>query len=509
MPHGHCYMWKLDILLLHIISDALITLSYYSIPVALIYFIKKRTDLRKLSWVFHLFAAFIFLCGTTHILEIYAVWKGAYYLTGTVKALTAIVSVLTAIKVIPLIPSLISIPATKFTPLEKQELMDEVEARKQTEMELREFIDRFENVFNSIPYPTLVLNQKGLIENINQIGIDIFEHKKLDLLNRHFSMLFPERYQETAKDHVENFFKNPIHTSYGTRSEIFAVKKSLTEFPTEVVMNPFKESNEFKAITIFVDTTERKERDKKIHTLNQELEFRVSKRTVELELANKELESFSYTVSHDLRAPLRHISGFLSTIEKSISDPSNKQLIEIVKGSVGTMGNLIDDLLMFSRTSRQELTINQVDKNAMIKSIKDDMDEQFNQLKIKWDIQKDLHPCLGDINLLKRVWVNLISNAIKYSQKSELIQIKIRSVENNDHVLYTIQDNGVGFDEDYKEKMFKVFERLHDDSEFEGAGVGLAIVKKIIDRHDGKIDATSKINKGSTFSIWLKGVSHA
>jgi PAS domain S-box-containing protein len=254
-----------------------------------------------------------------------------------------------------------------------------------------------------------------------------------------------------------------------------------------------------------VDITDRKMAEKKIANLNRELEERVIKRTEQLKKSNEELEAFSYSVSHDLRAPLRGIIGFTNILEEDYTsklDDEAKRITRVIKNNTTRMGRLIDDLLEFSRLGRKDISKTNIDTNKMVEDVLADHATNAHNKKLKWIIHS-LPNSLADINTLQQVWVNLISNAVKYSQNADEPEIEIGSIEEDHNNVFFVRDNGVGFDEKYKAKLFKVFQRLHTSDQFEGTGIGLAIVEKIISKHGGNVWAEAEINKGACFYFSL------
>jgi signal transduction histidine kinase len=243
-----------------------------------------------------------------------------------------------------------------------------------------------------------------------------------------------------------------------------------------------------------------------IHKLNATQEQRVNERTSQLEAANKELEAFSYSVSHDLRAPLRHIDGFVDMLRKDStqnSSASSQRYLGIISDSAKRMGALIDDLLVFSRMGRSEMHRSSVNTDELVAEVMREMTNDFEGRNIEWDIAP-LPEVNGDRAMFKQVWVNLISNAVKYSRHRSPSKIKIGSRKNNSRELeFFVQDNGAGFDMTYVDKLFGVFQRLHLNEEFEGTGIGLANVRRIILRHGGKTWAEGKIDAGATFYFTL------
>jgi PAS domain S-box-containing protein len=304
-----------------------------------------------------------------------------------------------------------------------------------------------------------------------------------------------------------NKIVNALKKNYEWEGDYLALRKDGSTFIAHGLATLVKDE-EGKGLayqSAVIDVTDAKRAEELIHHLNEELEQKVIQRTELLEAANKELEAFSYSVSHDLRAPLRSVHGFTKILLEdytSCLDEEGKRICGIISSSATQMGDLIDDLLSFSRIGRTSLKPSQLDMKSIVQSVFEELYPDYQNSKIILEIGK-LHKANGDANLFKLVWTNLISNAIKYSSKKDVPKISIGSSLKDHKVTYYVKDNGVGFDMKYIHKLFGVFQRLHSADEFEGNGVGLAIIQRIVLKHGGKTWAEGEQGNGATFYFSL------
>jgi PAS domain S-box-containing protein len=813
MPHGYCYLWDPHIVWLHVISDGLITLSYYCIPLALVYLVRKRRDL-PFNWIFYMFGLFILGCGTTHLMEIWTVWHPTYLLAGVIKAITAGISVLTAVMLLPLLPKAAALPSSEELQRVNYELRTQVIERQTTEERLRETLvarDRTlaELADNKSSIEELQLAQaalreqkyaldqhaivattdvQGTITYVNDKFCAISKYSRDELLGQnhrilnsgHHSKEFfqqmyrtiangdvwrgeicnrakdgsiywvdttivpflkedgkprqymairadmterkraeearrvsEERYrrfvERTAAGVLRNTLDGRILESndamvrmlgYGSRAEFLnrstpeihylnpgdrqELVRQLTEHktlnnyevcfkdkedrPVWVVMslvlvegeddagdvieatviditarkqaeerlaaqseelsrqaeellhsrqaleaeqlmlqsvldsmeeglvaadeqgrfilwNPAAEKilgqgaanippekwsdhygvyqddmitpfpvdqlplarairGESNVAELFVrnpeldqgvwievsggpledrsgrlhggvvsirDISQRKADEQKIRELNEDLEERVAQRTEELEAANHELEAFTYSVSHDLRAPLRHIGGFSRILIEDFGPRMNPEALshlQRIEDGTRRMGLLVDELLNLARVGRHALKLEITPLNPIVEEVISLLQPEVGNRAVEWKIA-ELPPAMCDPVLVKQVFQNLVANALKFSRPRDRTVIEIGHQQENGQILLFIRDNGVGFSMKYQDKLFGVFQRLHRAEDFEGTGIGLATVKRIVHKHGGRVWAHAELDKGATFYFTLSTAKHA
>ncbi|HWW00726.1 MAG TPA: ATP-binding protein [Candidatus Acidoferrum sp.] len=354
-------------------------------------------------------------------------------------------------------------------------------------------------------YAFVMLDPAGCVVSWNAGAERIHGYRTDEILGQHFSRFHGG--DEVAPGECERILAVTIAEGR-FEEEGWRVRKDGTRFWADTVLTALRdESGQLRGFSkVTRDITERKSAQDEIQKLNQDLERRVHERTAQLEEANKELEAFSYSVSHDLRAPLRHVQGYVELLAKHAGDTLNekcRRYLRVASESVTQMGDLIDNLLAFCRMGRVEVRQSSVDLQKLVQETADGLQPETGGRKILWK-HGPLPQVQGDPALLKQVLVNLLSNAVKYTRGRDPAQIQTGvASEVNGEVVIFVRDNGAGFDMKYVDKLFGVFQRLHRAEEFEGTGVGLANARRVINRHGGRIWAEAAVNAGATFYFTL------
>ncbi len=374
---------------------------------------------------------------------------------------------------------------------------------KLAQKELAESENQLRTIIEQAGDAMFLVDFDGNIIEVNKKACESlgYTHEELLKLNIEKISLFFKR--DNEKQQTWNKFK-PNETSTIHRTHI---RKDGTTFPVEISTGLLEIDNEKFVIGFARDITEREKNRKKLKQYRENLEEMVKNRTEQLVEANKELEAFSYSVSHDLRAPLRHINGFIELLTLNLGSKLNNKsnhYLETIAHASDQMGVLIDELLDFSRMGRKNMIAAEIDFNELVFSVKEEFTnatENKNRI-INWAID-NLPIAKGDASMLKVVFTNLISNAIKYSSKKEETNIHVGCDENKDEYIFFVEDNGAGFDSRFADKLFGVFQRLHSKKEFEGTGIGLANVRRIVNRHGGRTWAESVTGEKAIFFFSL------
>lgn len=524
---------------LYIITDLIIWASYFFIGLAILQFIRKKPGV-PLKNVFRVTAVVIFVGGMTYLIDALQYVQSGILASAALRTANAAVSCAAVVVIYKFLPLAIAMK----TP---SEFETELTERKKSEQ-------KFKGLLESAPDAMVITQSDGKILMVNAQTENLFGFMRHEIIGKNVEILIPSRYHNRHEQQRKAYATNPHTRPMGAGLELFGYRKDTSEFPVEVSLSPLKVSDEDDPLIIAAirDITSQKNAEKQIKQLNDNLEHlvaertselenalnseriirseiamlaldnarlyeesreinlklekKVAERTSELEAINREMEAFSYSVSHDLRAPLRSIEGFSEKLLKSFShqiDPQAKDYFERIVKASRNMSQLIDDLLKLSRLARAVTNPSHSDLTSIANSIVAELRASEPARKAEVIIQTNM-TVKADINLIQIALQNLFDNAWKYSRTRPVTKIEFGKKRMNGDSVFYIMDNGVGFDMENSGQLFKLFQRLHSSSEFEGTGIGLTIVQRIIQRHNGRIWAESELNKGATFFFTVK-----
>ena len=356
----------------------------------------------------------------------------------------------------------------------------------------------YEGLFEFAPDAIVVVNSEGHIVQVNKRTEALFGYDREELLNSEPDVLLPERFREKHKEHRKAYMAEPRVRPMGTGLELYGRKKDGNEFPVDIalgVLQPDKDGTDIVVLAVVRDITQRKETERKL------LEAKAA-----LEHSNKELEQFVYSVSHDLRAPLRHIEGFIRMLDEDYSEKLNEKgrdYIRRVQAGSARMQELIEALLNLSRYTRDDLNRSKVYLTAFAKAVAAELVRSNPDRHVEFVITENV-TVDGDPVLLRLVIQNLMDNAFKFTGKRAIAKIEFGVQQINGKPVYFVKDDGDGFDMENAVRLFTPFQRLHTTAEFPGLGIGLATAQRIIHHHGGRIWAESRVNGGATFYFTLQ-----
>ncbi len=391
-------------------------------------------------------------------------------------------------------------------PLNCMAIVEDITMRKETELALRESEARYKAIVEAEPECVKVVDANGKLLEMNPAGLVMLEANSIEEAQSRglIEFILPQ-----YRMGFETLHQDAIRGSVGLLEfELTGLRGKRRWLETHAAPLPDADGRITKMLGITRDITQRKQSESSVRRLNAELEERVFDRTAQLEMANKELESFSYSVSHDLRAPLRGVDGYLRILLEDYGaqlDTEGNRLIGVARSEAKRMGRLIDDLLTFSRMSRQHLENMPINMTDLARAAFESVTSSITGTLPSFEIGP-LPSAMGDPQMLRQVFVNLIDNAVKFCRNSKEPIIEVGFTRDTEGTTYFVRDNGAGFDEKYSQKLFGVFQRLHSVEEYEGTGIGLALVQRIVQRHGGCVHAKGKLNAGATFGFTLPSV---
>lgn len=521
-----CGSWEDALGWLHIISDSAVFAAYVSIPVVLLVFVRKRRDI-PFAPVFMLFGAFILLCGIGHAIEALIFWHPVYPLAGIVKLFTAVVSCMTVVALVRIMPGVMKLPnlVAINTRLESQ-VAERVRAQEELAIvneqlkasqadaielatesnRLRAMAERYlvesrqaealaKTTVDASPTAQIMIDRDGGIVLFNRMAEKIFGYHRDELLGKPIEILVPQGLRDEHVAHRNSFIKEPLARAMGIGRDLNGVRKDGSEFPVEIGLQPLRIADGPSVLASVIDISARKKVEQS------------QRRDAEaLASSNKELERFAQFASHDLQEPLRKLISFSSLLIEDlgadIPEAAGRDL-KYITDAATRMRSLVRALLELSSSSRREMEVQEVDLAACVQEAIETLSLRLQETNTKVEIDP-LPAWQGDHTLLTMLFQNLIGNAIKFCPKDRPPAIHVTCEQRDGQTVFGVRDNGIGIEAQYVEDIFNPFRRLHARDDYEGTGIGLAICVKAVERHGGRLWVDSEPGSGSHFLFTLE-----
>ena len=512
MPHGYCINWSPPLVWTLVVSDIVTFLSYSSMPVALVYFARRRRDF-PYRWLLWLFAAFIIACGSTHLMDAIVLWEPIYGLDALLKAITAVASLITAVVLWPLIPRALKLPSPDQLKRKNDELQREIGERKRAEAELRLAKEAAEEglqagrilmsaIVESSDDAIIGKSLDGIVTSWNGGAEKMFGFPAGEILGQPILGFIPPERHDEEKDVLAMIRRGETLKHYETER----MCRDGRRIDVSITVSPIrdKQGRVIGASKIARDITERKRADGEIRRLNETLEARITERTAQLQRSNQELGQFAYVASHDLQEPLRMVVGYVQLIEQRLAgklDAETREFMGFAMDGALRMQRLIRDILAYSRVTTKGRPLSPVDSAAVLKDALAQLASRIDETGAEIDAQP-LPMVMADSTQLMQLFQNLIGNAVKFC-KDHPPRVRVEAAHEPGRWRFSVTDNGIGIAPEYRGRLFVIFKRLHTRREYPGTGIGLAICKRIIERHGGEIGVESAADGGSVFWFTL------
>jgi two-component system sensor kinase FixL len=497
LPHGMCLVWNQGLMGLHVISDTLITASYYSIPFGLAFFVRRRRDLAY-RWMFLLFAAFILACGTTHVFDIWTLWHPDYVLQGIVKAVTAAISLSTAILLWPVLRQALTLPSPKQLAQVNAELTQEIASRRQLEDKLRQNEARLQAILDTAVEGILTIDAHGLVEMCNPAAARMFGYTPEEVLGRNVSQLMPAPHRDEHDAYVARYRSTGEARAIGFGRELAGLRKDGSTFPLEVALGEFESGGGHHFTGILRDLTERKRLEERLQQQQAEL-LHVQRLSTAGELAAM--------MAHELNQPLGAITNYLGGVTLRFgsvleANPGLNEAIGETLRLAKRAADVVDGIrdLVRRRESEREWTSIGAIAEETLALVRPELDRR--RIKLTVAIPSGLPRLWGQRVHLQQLLLNLMLNAMDAMETTPASARRLTLEAGSNaaaDIEIAITDTGAGFPPDLAIRLFEPFVTTKP----EGLGLGLSICRSIVEAHGGRISARSATGKGATFSVIL------